>query len=188
MNETTSGVLSFGKEIEDIEKPELMPADYYLFRVSGKPRVEDNAAQKALKEGKDPGKKAPGQNWVVPLRSISETPELDGRAFNVYLPLPSEADMKAFDMRGQRVYDAKMERIVGFVEKFGGTAKGRDVTLQVGCIGGIQVIQQLDARSGEITNALNIFSRAGVKSAEEMGVPEETLAELRAIGSEDEPF
>lgn len=178
------GTLDFGKDIEEIEKPVLMPADWYVARIADKPQVKDNAALAAQKKGEDTKGKEPGQNWVVPLRTISAEPELSGRMFTAYLPLPSSEDQKKFDGRGQRVYDAKMERIVNFVLKFGGTAKGASVFLPKGSIGGVRIDQALDNRgSGEIVNNLNIF--AGVKSAEEMGVD---LAAMQQEIEEEAPF
>jgi hypothetical protein len=188
VDETTEsevGVLSFAKDVDDIEKPVLLPADYYLFRVHEKPTVQDNAAQKALKKGEEPQSgKEPGQNWVVPLRSISEEPELNGRMFTAYLPLPTAEDTHAYDARGQKKYDAKMDRIVKFVLGFGGTAQGQNVFLPKGAIGGLRVDQIVDKVSKELVNNLNIF--AGVKTAEEMGVDLEALA--AAVGEDDTPF
>ena len=162
MNEEI-GTLEFGKDVDDIEKPVLLPEDFYLMEVVGTPKSTKNKEME-----KDPNSPKAGFNWVVPLKTVDrDNPEFSGRTFNAYLPLPKPEDENEYDGRGQKIYDAKMERIIRFVEAFGGQINGRVVTLAPGAKAGIQVTQSVNPRTQELSNNLNIFGE--YKTAAEMG-------------------
>jgi hypothetical protein len=167
------GMLEFGKDVDEIEAPVLLPEDYYLFVVSGTPKSMKNAAME-----KNPSDPKAGFNWVVPLKTLDrDNPEFNNRTFSAYLPLPKPEDEEAYDGRGQKLYDAKMERIAKFVTAFGGQVAGKTVMLAPGSKAGLQVVQQVNPRTGDLTNSLNIFGE--YKTAAEMGWNElETDPEL----------
>lgn len=156
------GMLEFGKDVDDIEKPILLPEDYYLFEVSGTPKTTKNSAME-----KDPSSPKAGFNWVVPLRTISDEATFSGRMFTAYLPLPRAEDDKEYDGRGQKVYDAKMERIARFVKAAGGQVGGKTVMLAPGSKIGLKVVQQVNPRTQELGNSLDIFGE--YKTAQDMG-------------------
>ncbi len=106
----------FNKPIDDIEDPVLLPEDWYTFRVSKDPTIEDN---KKAKDGLS-GEEGAGKNLVVKLTTVSDDPEFNGRMLTIWLPYPSEHDESQYDGIGQKKSDAKMQRIIGFVEAFGG--------------------------------------------------------------------
>ncbi len=156
-----SSTLRFGKRVDAIEKPILLPDDWYTVQVIKKPKVVDNAAKKADKDSEDAG-----ENWVVDIRVVSKDPTFSGREFSLFFPLPRPGDEERYDRNGQRLEDAKMERIVKFIEKFGGDVGEETVTLGVGCRGGIHIQQRIDSRTGEIGNNPDMFG--GFKSVSEL--------------------
>jgi hypothetical protein len=175
MEQQDVGILEFGKAVDDIEKPKLLPEDFYLMLVTGTPTSKQNNDKT-------------GYNWTIPLKTLHRSvPEFAGRRFTAYLPLPNAEDEHEYDGRGQKVYDAKMDRIHKFVVAFGGQVNGRTVILGVGAKGGLKVIQQINPRSQELSNSLNIF---GVyKTAAEMGWSAEDEAEYQAqLIAEAPPF
>lgn len=157
------GMLEFGKDIDDIEKPQLLPEDFYLFEVSGTPKTAKNKEME-----KNPSSEKAGFNWVVPLRTIgSDSPQFNGRMFTAYLPLPRPEDNEEYDGRGQKIYDAKMDRIAKFIKAAGGQIAGKTAMLAPGSKIGLHIVQQVNPRSGELGNSIDIFGE--FKTAESMG-------------------
>lgn len=174
-------MLEFGKDVDDIEKPLLMPEDYYLFKVTGTPKSEKNKEMQ-----NNPGSEKAGYNWVVPLSSIDrDNPQFSGRTFRAFLPLPKPEDENTYDGRGQKVYDAKMDRIKKFVIAAGGVAEGKTVMLAPGSLIGLHVVQSVNPRTQELVNNLDIFGE--YKTAAEMGWNELEI-EQEKKGSDDIPF
>lgn len=151
--------LEFGKDIDDIEAPVLLSEGWKTMRLTEDPKTEPNAAFKD-----DPNGEKAGHNWVVRLVTEDEDPAAAGRRFTLWLGLPKPKDMTTYTSDGQKVYDAKMERIVSFVEAFGGKAGGRNVSLNKGAVGMCYVLQQINKQSGEVENVIDIFNM-GFKSA-----------------------
>ncbi len=163
MSDQELGMLEFGKDVDDIEKPVLLPEDFYLFEVSATPKTAKNKEME-----KNPSSEKAGFNWVVPLKTVGNAePMFNGRMFSAYLPLPRPEDEHEYDGRGQKVYDAKMDRIARFVAAAGGQVGGRTVMLAPGSKIGLKVVQQVNPRTQELTNGLDIFGE--YKSAKDMG-------------------
>jgi hypothetical protein len=117
---------------------------------------------------RDPSSDKAGFNWVIPLKTVEHPDAMfNGRAFQAYLPLPIIADMEKYDGRGQKIYDAKMQRIAEFVTAAGGQVSGRTVMLAPGSKIGIKVVQQVNPRTLELSNSLDIFGE--FKTAKAMG-------------------
>jgi hypothetical protein len=117
---------------------------------------------------KNPSSDKAGYNWVVPLRTVgSDSPQFNGRIFTAYLPLPKPEDDKLYDGRGQKIYDAKMDRISKFIKAAGGQIAGKTAMLAPGSKLGLHVTQEVNPRSGELGNSLDIFGE--FKTAEAMG-------------------
>lgn len=155
--------LTFDKNIEDIEEPILLPEDWYIFRVTEPPKIEDNKAKKDKKTYTE----GAGKNLIISLRSVSENPEHSGRAFKLYLPYPVAEDMENYDGRGMVKYDAKLERIADFAEKATGcTADGNEITILPNALIGIYVTQSLDQQGEKLTNNLDWFQ--GFRSPDEI--------------------
>ena len=150
------GSLDLGKSVDEIEAPVLLPEEWYLVEVGVKPEVKKNAAME--RDANDP--KA-GYNWVMNLVTISEDEDYHGRWLTCWLGIPKEDDEKVRDRRGQKVFDAKMQRIVDFVTAFGGTIDGGNASLQKGATGMVYVLQRLNSETGELENSVNIFGRGG---------------------------
>lgn len=157
------GMLEFGKDIDDIEKPQLLPEDFYLFEVSGTPKTVKNKEME-----RNPSSEKAGFNWVVPLRTIgSESPQFNGRMFTAYLPLPRPEDKEEYDGRGQKIYDAKMDRIAKFIKAAGGQIAGKTAMLAPGSKIGLHIVQQVNPRTQELGNSIDIFGE--FKTTEAMG-------------------
>ena len=154
------GELEFGKNVDDIEAPVLLPEGWRTMRLLEEPKVEDN---KAMKE--DPGSAEAGHNWRLDLETVDEEPMWSGRRFFLRFPLPRPSDMESYTSQGQKIYDAKMSRIVGFVEAFGGHISGSKASLGKGAIGQCYVLQQLNRLTQEPENSIDIFNQ-GFKKAE----------------------
>ena len=155
--------LTFDKNIEDIEEPTLLPEDWYIFRVTEPPKIEDNKAKKDKKTYSE----GAGKNLIISLRSVSENPEHSGRAFKLYLPYPVAEDMENYDGRGMMKYDAKLERIADFAEKATGcSAEGNEITILPNALIGIYVTQALDQQGEKPINNLDWFQ--GFRSPDEI--------------------
>lgn len=161
MEESMMSSLDLGKSIDDIEAPVLLPEGWYEMEVaSPAPSVMPNAAK-----AQDPADPKAGDNWVIRLKTVHPEAQYSGRRFTLWLGVPKEADREAYTQDGQKIYDAKMQRIVDFVLAFGGTAEGSQVTLNVGSQGRCYILQQINRLSGELENQIDIFN-AGFKKVE----------------------
>ena len=144
----------FKKPISKIEQPELLPKDWYSFRISTKPEVQENS-------------KKTGENLFQRLRVVMPDDEMfDGRELPLWLAMPTDADEENYDSKGKKIADAKMERIVQFVEASGGTAEEDEFDLSQGAMVGCYVIQALDQAGHDMENKIDIF--AGFKSIEDL--------------------
>lgn len=153
--------LEFGKSIDDIEAPELLPEGWYEMEVTQEPEVMPNEAYKS-----NPSDEKAGHNWVVRMKSVSEEPMYDGRRFTIWLGIPAKKDENKWTSNGQKVYDAKMSRIVQFVEAFGGITSGRVVSLRQGTRGQVYILnQRINQQTNVIENTVDIFNQGFKKSA-----------------------
>lgn len=144
------------KEASEIQEAVLLPEDWYPFEITEDPKMEAN---KVLKnEGSDAPKA--GYNLVIKLACLDETPEFHRRSFMVWLPFPNEGDKGNYTPMGQTMEDSKIERIVEFVEAFGGEIEGASFALSKGAKGKLFVIQGLDQAGVKIVNSINSFAGA----------------------------
>lgn len=159
---------TFDKDIDDIERPELMDEGWYKFQVAEEPKVEKNKAAKDNKSYDD----GAGMNLVIKLRVIDAIDETyNGRKFTLYLPFPVPEDLDEYDGRGMKKYDAKMERIADFAEKASGcSAVGNEISIMPQAQVGAYIIKDQD-NQGEPTNSLNWFQ--GFIRPEDVDLPEE---------------
>ena len=157
MEENQTATLTFNKNVDDIEQPELMPEDWYVMELRDAPEVKPNKAMQ-----NDPESEKAGKNWVVPLVVATGDEEFDGRWFTLFLPLPKPGDDKKRTPMGQTVEDQAMERIGQFVEAFGGNIQGDTVSVKKGMRGQCYVDRQV--LNGEPRNGINMF--AGFKPAD----------------------
>lgn len=146
--------LEFGKSVDEIEEPVLIPEGWRVFKLEDEPKVEEN---KAMRE--NPGSPEAGHNWLLRISVVDDEGMYNGRMFFLRLALPRPSDEENYSSRGQKLADAKMQRIVGFVEAFGGSVEGRKVNLGAGAMGQAYVLQQLNGLSGEPENAIDIFNQ-----------------------------
>lgn len=157
---TFGATLDLGKSVDDIEEPVLMPEGWYAFEVIDDPQVLPNSAMK-----EDPQGDKAGYNWVVHLKSVHDEAVYDGRRYTLWLGVPKVEDNDKYTPQGQKVYDAKMQRIVDFVAAFGGEIAGSKVSLRSGAIGQAYVLQRVNNVSGDLENAIDIFNN-GFKPVE----------------------
>lgn len=164
----------FRKNVDEVEEPELMPVDWYPVELYEDPTLEANAtlrdAVDDLKDTKavDAALKADekaGFNMILRLAVESEDPRFDGRKLRLWLPYPSEYDLERYDSRGMLVYDAKMERIIKFAEKFGSGPEGDEVDIYAGMKGRVYIEQRRSQNREGLENAISMF--AGFKSYDE---------------------
>jgi hypothetical protein len=173
--------LSFSKSVDDIEEPELIPEDWYVFRVSEPPSVEENKAMKAKKSYAD----GAGKNLVISLRLISDIQEYSGRTFKLYLPYPVEEDLNQYDGRGMLKYDAKLARIAEFAEKATGcNVEGSEITILPNAQVGLYLTQGLDQAGVNLTNSLDWFQ--GFMAPDEIGA--DTVDPEPSFGEDDLPI
>ena len=151
--------LEFGKSVDEIEAPMLLGEGWKLMELTDDPKVEPNSAFKD-----DPNGEKAGHNWMVHLVIKDEDPATSGRRFTLWLGIPKPKDAEIYTNQGQKVYDAKMSRIVSFVEAFGGVVKGSRVSLNKGSQGMCYVLQQISKQTGEPENVIDIFNQ-GFKPA-----------------------
>ena len=153
--------MEFGKNVDEIEEPVLVPESWQEFEIEDDPKVLPNEAFKS-----DPTGEKAGHNWVVHLKLKSDEPMYNGRRFTIWLGVPKDADKESYTQVGQKVYDAKMQRIVNFVEAFGGTVGTNRVSLGRGMKGMCYVLQQVDRiDQDKLVNSIDIFN-AGFKKVE----------------------
>lgn len=161
----------FHKDINEVEEPILLPADWYDFEIADEPNLAPNATLfDVIGESTDPevienalnSDPKAGYNLVIPL--VVESPEdiYNGRKFRVWLPWPSEQDENRWDAKGQKVADGKMTRLAAFADAFGGSVDGDEIDLRKGLKGCLYVKQEKNPKSGEIGNSIDWF--AGFKS------------------------
>ena len=151
--------LEFGKSIDEIEAPELLPEGWYEMEVTQEPEVLPNEAFK-----NNPADEKAGHNWVVRMKTVADEPIYDGRRFTIWLGVPKKEDENKYTSQGQKIYDAKMQRIVGFVEAFGGLTSGKSVSLRMGSHGQCYVLQQINKQSNVVENTIDIFNQGFKKS------------------------
>ncbi len=165
--------VTFGKRVDDIEEPILLPEDWYPMEVLKEPEVMINKAKKD-----DPEAENAGDNWVVSMKTVDCEEEFAGREMAVFLGIPNEKDKYKFTRDGQRIYDKKMQNIVNFAEAFGGTIGEDDATLNAGALGRVYVLQGPNRISGEMENSIDIFN-AGYKTygADDGGGAPETASD-----------
>ena len=147
---------SMGKDVGDIQEPELLPEDWYSFEIVEEPK---HAPNKAMKDGGASAEKA-GYNIVVSLKCLDETPEFLGRPFTVWLSLPTEADKTRRTPMGQTMEDSKIQRNSEFALAFGGEVEGENISLEKGLRGMLYVTQQMDQSRQNFMNSINIFAGA----------------------------
>lgn len=154
--------LDFGKSVDDIEEPLLMPEGWRTFNLMDEPKTEENKAMKAQKTSGQDNPDA-GFNWMLRLAVAGDEAQYNGRTFFLRFAIPKEADKESYTGRGQKIYDAKMSRIVEFVQAFGGLVSGSRVGLQKGAKGMCYVLQGINQLSGQLENQIDIFNQ-GFKS------------------------
>ena len=164
----------FKKAADDIEEPVLLPEDWYEAEIKDEPQVVPNNTLKELAgEGASEeiidkvlreNPKA-GYNLKVNLNIVSDDEMFNGRFFSVYLPFPNDYDEDRYDGIGQKVYDAKLQRIIQFAEAFGGDVDGENVTILPGLDGKVYIVQQMAPGRDSLSNSVDLFS--GFKPVEE---------------------
>jgi hypothetical protein len=76
------------KALGDIERPELLPGDWYICRIMKEPVLKPNNKEKqGLSEAE-----GAGNNLNLFVRVQSENPKWNGRPFFLSLPWPTEHD------------------------------------------------------------------------------------------------
>lgn len=143
------------KDLDKIQEPEVLPEDYYKFRIVEEPTVEPN---KRMKEG---GADAPGagNNLILNLRVVSETPEHNGRPFKKWLSLPTEADKTDITAMGQTKEDFKMSMLAKIQQGFSGvSAEGNELTFEAGQEAYCYVTQGLDQSGTRMINELDFLN------------------------------
>lgn len=144
-----------GTEQDDLSDAILMPADWYVFKITQKVEKKKN---KAWRDG---GEKlsaseieGAGENLIVQGRVVSEEPEFNGRTFFKYLALPNPSDEGKFMNDGRPKKDWKLDQIYKWVEGFGGAIEGSSVSLAVGMQTQVYIEETVDNRSGELINSI----------------------------------
>jgi len=132
------------KTLNEIQEAQLLPEDWYELRIAKEPPIRANkvlrdyakanglkmndveAMQEALAQANEENfrndmGKYPSLNIMLPLRVVAPgDPLIDGRAFQVYLPLPHSRDNERSTPLGQLEIDSKMERIAAHMSAFWG--------------------------------------------------------------------
>jgi hypothetical protein len=148
--------------VADMEKPTLLPGDWYVCRIMKQPKIVPNNKKKA---GLGPEEGA-GDNLRLFLRVQSEERKYHGRAFTLNIPWPGESDKEEFDsFSGVNIYDVKYARIVewsaAFKGKKAGSIKGKKVHFDPGDEALCYVDDtEYDWREGheqELINSIDIF-------------------------------
>lgn len=143
------------KERDDLQAPVLCPEDWYTLGIAQDVTQEKNAKWK--EGGVDlPAEdiEGAGENLVIRGRIVSDEPEFNGRFFTKWLALPNPSDENKFMNNGQPKADWKLDQIYKWVEAFGGTIEGSDVSLAIGMKASVYVVQEADRQTGELVNAL----------------------------------
>jgi len=159
--------LEFEKDVDDIETPVLLAEGWKKLEILVEPTLEKNNALKEQEKSEVMNPDA-GFNFSCRLAIVSDDPMFNGRMFFLRLPFPNSQDEKEYTSRGVKKYDEKMERIVKFVEAFGGTISGRRAVVNKGAQGRAYLLQQINKLTGEVENQIDIFNRDGFKKAEEV--------------------
>jgi hypothetical protein len=140
----------FIKSANDIQGAVLLEEGFYLMRIVSEPEILPNRKKKDGMSEED----GAGDNLVLKLRIQSDDPVENGRAFTKYLPMPKESDANDYDrFTGQPALDKKMERIVAWVEAFGGTVDEDEFDLASGAEAYVWVCQR--AGQGEGAGLIN---------------------------------
>ena len=146
---------SFKKPIEEIEEAVLLPEDWYTFKIGERGMtIQPNAAKK---EGQSEEEGA-GDTFAGFLFVTDNVPEYNGRQLPLWLSWPSEADEEKWTRDGMKVYDAKMKRIVEFIQAFRGDVDGSDVSIDSGATGQAYVIQKMNRAGTDLENSIDIYS------------------------------
>jgi hypothetical protein len=159
--------LDLGKNIDEIEEPQLMPEGWRTLQLMDDPVTEENKAMKQQKSSGQTSEEA-GFNWRLRLAVVDDAPECNGRTFFLRFPIPKEADKSTYTGKGQKVYDAKMSRIVAFVQAFDGYSQGTKVELHKGAKGMAYVIQSINQLTGQLENQIDLFNQ-GFKKVDGAG-------------------
>lgn len=119
---------------DDIQEGVLLAEDWYTAEISREPYEDKNSHWKEAGQGlslEDAFKanEKCGSNIVVNLRIRTDDPETDGRSLTKWLPLPNEFDESRYMNDGQPRADWKAEIIHKWVEAFGGSQDGGEVSL-----------------------------------------------------------
>ena len=161
MNEEMMSSLDFGKSVDDIEAPVLMPEGWYDFEIGlPAPRVTENTAKR-----EDPTDEKAGDNWTVNVNSVHDEAIYNGRRFTIWLGIPEEKNKEQYTRDGQRMYDWKMQRIADFTSAFEGElldgpgGPRSKPMLRVGGKGRLYVLQQIDQRTQELVNQIDNFAK-----------------------------
>lgn len=170
-----------GKGKDDIQKGVLLPEDWYLMKITREPYQDKNSAWKEageslpFQEAIKINSKA-GENIVVNLKVESDVPEFDGRPFTKWLSLPNPSDESKYMNDGQPKADWKAEWIHAYVEAFGGSSDGGEVSLGEGQVALIYVVQEIDNRTNENINSIsmNVKPRSAEGSTDPLGSGEAT--------------
>uniref|UniRef100_A0A6M3JM72 Uncharacterized protein n=1 Tax=viral metagenome TaxID=1070528 RepID=A0A6M3JM72_9ZZZZ len=166
-----SPTFGFNKGVDDIEEPILLPEEWYDMEICDEPRLSPNKAlfdlvgQDATLEETETALVADpkaGINLVLNMEVDSSDDAFNGRKMKVWLPYPSPIDAERFDHRGQKLYDAKMQRCVELTEAFGGDVSENEngeteITLTKGLRGQCYVIQQRSQSGEELVNSIDTF-------------------------------
>lgn len=171
--------LEFEKDANDIEKAVPMPEDWVVFQLTKAPEIKANKAK-----ANNPDDPKAGDNWVVSMKAIHPDEQFNNRPMTLWLPLPGPKDRGKYTPMGQPLADSKQERIVDFIEKFGGSIQGKNVGISKGACGQAYVVQQLSEQTGDIMNSINQF--AGFKRVPDGFEPPELPDE--GLSDEDIPF
>jgi len=157
-------VFDTGKDLDDIQEPELLPEEWYSMEIIDEP---ERAMNKKMKEGGADAEGA-GYNIVLKLEVIyPDAPQYNGRKFTLWLSMPVEGDEDRFTAAGQTIEDFKLDQIKKVAQGFAGKEiSGSEVEFNKGMKADFYVKQGIaggGARKGQPQNEIDTF--AGVKKA-----------------------
>lgn len=151
------------KKIGDIEKPELLPDDWYIVRLVKEPKLAPN---KAKRNGLSEAEGA-GDNIVLNFRVQSDNPKWHGRPFTKWLGVPNDADEENYnEYSGMKKSDEKLERIAQWAAALAGKSidtltNNKNLEFNSGDECMVYIVQELDNREGheeEMTNSIDFNS------------------------------
>ena len=151
-----------GKAVTDIEKPELLPGDWYVCRITKEPKLAPNNKKKNGLGPEDGG----GDNLNLLTRVRHDNPKWNGRSFFPRIPWPSDYDLEVYDeYSGMSIYDTKLQRLVNWSAAFQGKKpeqlKGNKLIFDSGMEALLYVDDtEYDWRDGhedELINSVDVF-------------------------------